>query len=113
MRRTCLFGLALAVLVLPGACWKKRGDDVPLQRIKQRSYTDIAPGVRMWLGDIKTTNVAVVISANGKVVAQRGAAVEGDVIPFNANGSDWEVQIARLESHLTHEDWAHVRVRRK
>jgi hypothetical protein len=113
MRRTCLLGLALALVLLPAACWKKHGDDVPLQRIKQRSYTDIAPGVRMWLGDIKTTNVAVVITANGKVIASSEAAVEGDVVPFTANGSRWEVQIARLESHLTHEDWAHVRVRKK
>ena len=113
MRRTCLLGLALAVVVLPGACWMKHRDDVPLQRIKQRSYTDIAPGVRMWLGDIKTTNVDIVISASGKEIARKEAAVEGDVLPFTANGSRWEVQLARLESHLTHEDWAHVRVRKK
>jgi len=113
MRRTCLLGLALAVVVLPGACWMKHRDDVPLQRIKQRSYTDIAPGVRMWLGDIKTTNVDIVISASGKEIARKEAAVEGDVLPFTANGSRWEVQLARLESHLTDEDWAHVRVRKR
>lgn len=96
------------VLLAATACAPR---EKPL-RLRQRSDTPIAGGATLKVGDIRLGGGALLnVVAGGKTVAEKEAR-PGDRLPFTHQGQVWEIEVLRLENHLTHEDYVHLFVRR-
>ncbi len=96
------------VLLAATACGSR---EEPL-RLRQRSDQPLADGATLKIGDIRLGGGALLrVVAGGKILAETEAR-PGDRLPFVVQGRAWEIEVLRLENHLTHEDYVHLLVRR-